>query len=320
MKDILSLIESGRFVFKEPWRSSDKALAVVVPVVDNIPGTRDYVVLEEVKDKVTLVDTGDIGTTEINSKANKPTLIRGGTMLKGGTQERAVQHAVVVAPQKKEQIAVQCIHASRSISSGAYFAAAGTMPAKVKGLMLRHRDQSRTWEGVECLAADTDHMLALVPRRRAAEARAAIATIPTDDLVTMTETVSKFQEGLDQILKNIPDYTNQVGIVIVDPDGVAGMEMYDHPDSWKAFSEAIVRSFSEALAREDKFKIFHPDMEAIIPLVQQFIIDIQKAEREEVFNKNDAQTVVIKTDCYVGEFTRLNDQTIHLSIVRSKVD
>jgi hypothetical protein len=41
-----------------------------------------------------------------------------------------------------------------------------------------------------------------------------------------------------------------------------------------------------------------------------------RAEEETVFNKNNSKTVVIKTKNYVGEYTTLQEETIHLSVTR----
>ena len=304
MKDLIYQVEAEAFEFKEPWRAADKSLTIIVPIVAKTPGSRSYVVLEEVKDKVKIVDTGSIGESKIEGDVDKPTFIRGGTMLKGATQERATQFGIVVVPQKSEQVPVHCIHASKGIRAGALFTLSGHTPQKVYSQMLAHRNQSQTWAAATRYASMTS---VEVPT---------LETVPSDDLVRVYETVQKFRKDLKEILKGIPDYINQVGTVIIDLDGVYGLEMYDHPDSWKAFSESVMRTFAEALAKEDKTGIFKPDMEAVIPIIQAFLKQIEKAEEEEVFSKHNARTVIIKVEGYVGEYTTLNGKTIHLLVTR----
>jgi hypothetical protein len=309
VKDLLSQIEAEAYEFKEPWRATDKSLTIIVPIVAETPGARNYVVLEEVKDKVKIVDTGSIDRTRIEGDVDKPTFIRGGTMLKGATQERATQYGIVIVPEKAEQIPVHCIHASRGIRSGALFAAGGYAPRQVYASMLCHRNQSHTWQAAANYSAMARVSEDLAPR---------LANVSHDDLVGVVETVQKFREDLKEVLKQIPDYVNQVGTVLIDPDGVVGLELYDHPDSWKAFSESIIRTYANELTREDKTGIFKPDLEAVIVVIKAFMEEIKKAEEEEVFNKNNAKTVILKAESFVGEYTTINGKTMHLLVTRKE--
>jgi DNA-binding transcriptional ArsR family regulator len=305
MKDLMLKIEDGAYEFKEPWRATGKSLTIIVPIVARKAETRGYVVLEEVKDKVLIEDTGRIGEAKITGNVDKPTFVPGGTMLKGATQARATQFGLVVIPQKTEQVLVHCIHASRGIRPGATFTPAGRTPHKVYSYMLAYRSQSHTWNAVSHYSAMA---LSETPQ----------VTVAADDLVGIVEETQRFREDLKQLLKGIPSYINQTGVAIIDHDGVLGLEMYDHPDSWKAFSESIIQSYLEALAREDKTGIFKIDLEAAVNALKAFIEEIKKAEGEEVFNKNNARTVILKAEGYVGEYTTLNGKTIHLLIIRKE--
>jgi len=121
VKDLISQLDTGIYEFKEPWRATNKSLTIVVPIVAKTKGKRNYVVLEEVKDKIKIVDTGGINKARIEGDVDKPTFIRGGTMLKGATQARATQFGIMVMPQKSDKIPVHCIHASRGIRPGVSF-------------------------------------------------------------------------------------------------------------------------------------------------------------------------------------------------------
>ena len=71
MKDLLSGFKSGHYAIKEPWRVTDKSLTVVVPIVSSKAGQRNYVVLEEVKDKVRIIDTGGISQLRIEGNVDE---------------------------------------------------------------------------------------------------------------------------------------------------------------------------------------------------------------------------------------------------------
>jgi len=309
MKDLINSFKTD-YKLEEPWRPTKQSLTIVVPIVTrDTTKTRDYVVLDEVKDRVEITDSGSIDKANIKSNTDKTVFIRGGTMLKGATQERATQFGIVVAPQKPNQIIpIHCIHASKGIRAGVSFDSIGYVPHQVKSEMLYSRNQGATW----AMASNYHTSMSMTTPSLAS------STFASDDLVRTTESINKFREDLKEILKEIPDYINQVGTVIIDPDGVVGLEMYNHQDSWKAFSKSILRSYADALTKEDKTGIFRPDMTAVISTILNFLQQIQNATEEQVFNQNNAKTSIIKTEGYVGEYTTLNGNTIHFSITRHK--
>lgn len=298
-----TLIEE-HYDFKEPWRASGKSLTIIVPIVAKKSSKRDYVTFEEVKEKVRIVDTGNIHEVKVECDVDKPVFIRGGSVLKGATQERTTEFGVVVAPRRRENLVVHCVHASKGIRPGAIMTYMGLAPHRIQAAIRAHRNQYYTWSAINSWATG---MSSVVPSLR---------TVPRDDLVSAIEETWRFRKDLEEMLKNVPDYVNQVGVAVIDPDGVVGLELYDHPDSWKAFSQSVLRSFGEALAREDKTGIFTPNLEAAIAVIMDFIMKLEKAEKEEVFNKNNAQTFIIRMEDYVGEYTVLNGKTIHITVAR----
>ncbi|MEM2713472.1 MAG: helix-turn-helix domain-containing protein [Candidatus Jordarchaeales archaeon] len=303
MRDLISQLEDGRYnIPAEPWRATSKSLTLIIPILAMKPGTRNYVVLEEVKDKVKIEDTGSIREAKVKADTDKPVFIPGGTMLKGSTQARATQFGIVIAGGT-EKIPVHCVHASRAIRPGAKFTPSGRTPVKVYAFMLAYRNQSYTWAAVSNYASQALSHTPTLP-------------IPRDDLVSVVEQTQKFREDLKELLKNIPSYVNQVGVIVIDNEGILGLEMYDHPDSWKAFEESIIKSYADALTKEDKTGIFQPDINKIPDIIRNFLDELKKALEEEVFNRGGSKTVLIKFEGYAGEYTLLNGKTIHLTVAR----
>ena len=305
MKDIISQLEKEAYDFKKPWKPKNKSLAIVVPVVARCYTDREYVVLDEVKNDVKITDTGGIDKAKVEGNVDKAVFIRGGTMLKGQTQERATQFGIVIIPQKSEQVPVRCIHASRGISPGASLIAAGYAPRRVYSTMLSNRSQHATWGAVSCYNAQIS-------------TQAGLHFAGSDDLVSVVETIDKFRTDMIEILKEAPNYQDQVGIVVIDTNGILGLEIYDHPTSWKAFAETIICSFSDTLTKEEQVEIFKPNMKAVIPTIKSFLKQISKFAEEVVFDKDNTKTVIIKSNGYVGEYTTLNNRTLHLLITRKE--
>lgn len=304
-----------RFKWGKPWRLNDRAMGVVVPIIREDRGKRNYVILEEAKDKVEIKDTGRIGEVSVKSKSDKPVFIRGGTLLKGqGTQSRVVACGTIVMPEKEEvvkggkvavPVPVACVHSSHPISLGAGFDVVGKNHApRIMMHYLRgpSTDQNALWGSVNNFAST---------------ARSKGVEEVSNDLIHTIEQVDRFKVDVEKIIDQVPAVENQVGMVVLDDKGVVGIEMFDHPGSWKALVKSIVKSYADVLGREDKDNIFEIKLERIIPMAQRFWEKLQTCKEGEVlFECNGAKTVSFKGDGVVGEYTVLNGEGIHAVATR----
>jgi hypothetical protein len=190
----------------------------------------------------------------------------------------------------------------------------------VYATILFERNQQRTWSEVKrystrVRAQDATERYPIGPERLL-RLHSPLSRLQADDLVGTIDALHAFRKDLEKLLQAIPDYVDQVGTAVVDAGGVLGLEVYDHPDSWKAFSRAIFRSYSEALRREDTAGIFKPDTSAIIPTIHAFLSEIEKATQEEVYSQATATTRILKTAKYVGKYSMLEGKTIRLLVTR----
>lgn len=328
------MVKQEGFTFGDPWRFKEKSLAIVVPIIRSrmIPGTylttqkpRNYYVIEEVKDKVEFVDTGSIGAVKAKSKADKPVFVRGGSQFgvkRGGmgTQERSVTFGTVLFPEKMEVLKTVCIHASKSISPGAYFSYTGLAPSSVFSAGLYNANQHATWSAISGYARSMVNML-----RSRGVGHEMLAQVQTsDDLVglqSQVERVEEFKQEVEDLLSRIPaDLDGQVGIVVFDLNGIVGVEMFSHEESWRAFSESIVRSYSEVLLKEKKLTdIFEFRKDRVTQHITEFLKQLKQTEEKVVWRKRKAETVQMEKDDYVGEYTTLNGDVIHLIVTRKNV-
>ena len=176
--DLLSKVESGEYEIKPAWRPTGKSLTLVFPIITKKTTPRSYITLEEVKDKVEIIDTGDINKLQVKSNSNKPIFIRGGTMLKGATQERATQYGIIVTPKRKMFVKVHCIHATKGIVSGAKFHPHGHMPHGIYSVMLIGKSQTLTWRAINHFAQKLQASLS--------------SRIQTDNLIELYENLQRF--------------------------------------------------------------------------------------------------------------------------------
>lgn len=301
--------------FGTPWRYSDKSLGVIVPILkrDEYEFERNYITFEEVKDKnISIKDTGRIDRVIIQGSSDEPIFIRSGTAFKSaGTQPRAVESSVVIISQEgkekeKIEIPVRCIHASRPISAGVEFHHAGDVPLGVRSALMSKSGQRRTWSAV----GDTTH-------RFMSSGRLNIRSrIQPDNLVGVMEEVDKFTSGVEDILKNIPLFENQVGAVFLDTKDVVGIELFDHPKSWEAIHKEVEKRFGESAAKEQQ-SFFSPDYEKIKPLTLEFLKKLIESEKTET-SHGTISTVTLKGDGVIGEATTIDGKIIHLVGIKTE--
>lgn len=314
----MSVIETVRLVLEEyeigePWKLT-KGAGFVIPILGRPPFLdRNYVLLQEVLDKVEFKDTGGIGGVDVANKSGSNVFLRKGTMLKGvGTQSRSPVAGVVLEPlEEMIKVPVDCIHQSHGIRAGASFMATGVTPHTVYAGL---GQQSRTWASISDYSA----------RARAGGSRAggtaarAMASMSLDALVDVEESVGKFRDEVDDLLKQIPgDHISQVGMAVFDLKGVVGVEVFDHPDSWHAFSKSIIRSYSEVLT-EEVSDLYEIKMDRAEPALRDFLKKSCDAERNLVTESKVSKVWALTSEGVDGELVEVEGREIHLVLSRSR--
>lgn len=327
------LSEEHEYKFGTPWRYSDKSLGVVVPIlkIGNIE-ERGYITLEEAKDQgITFRDTGHIDRVMIESSLGIPIFVRSGTALKSiGTQPRAVETSTVIIPEKvaektfekeeipdipkiiitKQEIPVRCIHASKGIRSNETFGYAGYVPLEVGSTLMARRGQSHIWAAV----GETTHRFmasSSFAQSRSRSGRLGFGPISSDNLVGVMEEVDKATSNIDDILKNIPLFEDQVGAVFLDIKDVVAFEMFDHPKSWEAIHKEVEKRLAESATKEQE-SFYKPDYDKVKPLVLTFLKKLIDGEKTETFKGRTISTFLLNGNGVIGEATTIDGKVIHI--------
>jgi hypothetical protein len=271
IEEVLSNNEFGK-----PWKWSDKAAGLLVPVLRTGEiFERQYVMLEEAKDKVSIEDTGHIGEAKLINKAGIFVFVRGGGILEGKTQTRAVQTGTILK-QGKQEIPINCVHATLGIVAGAAMGfSANYAPRKVASA-LRRKNQSEVWSAVSDYHTD---MWALAGGSAGGSASAQLQTVAPDDLAETVRVANKFKGDVEDAIKRMPREKNQVGVVIFDLQGVVGIEVFDHPDSWKALCENVIRQYGETIQQQvPDYLSINPDKIAVN--IREFMEQAKESKEE----------------------------------------
>jgi hypothetical protein len=308
----------GTYYLGDPWRLGEKGLTILVPIRCNAPPKRSYILASESKDKVSITDTGKIDELLIDNKSGSPVFIRGGTVFKGKSgQDRAVVQGVVVqpvaSPEKSVPIVVKCVHAHRGIVTGGGFSIMEDLAPQEVYVSLQSRNQHMVWNAVADYSAKSARRL-----RTSVIGASYSANLASDPDLAETLSVNStvrtdFSKQIMDALSKVPDYDDQVGVVVITVDGVQGLELFDSPESWKALGKEVVKSFSEIFHQDESIAdLFTLNMEAVKDKVRKFL-----KELDGVTYRRDDGTFTIDDDTLVTcEYTNLNEQCIHIVVTK----
>jgi hypothetical protein len=346
------LVEGENYNLGEPWQFASESLSAVVPILQNVVENRQYLVAQEVSpEKVSVIDFGQIGKLRLEiDNVDKPVFVRAGTIFKGqGTQSRALGMGICVDPEKESVVNVFCVHASHGISTGSRFSMqSDIVPRKVEEVLTSPvKNQSQIWAAAvvrqsrpqinacpechstrlmqdyeaELVCMNCGYVLAAKiadrgPDRSANPLRSPINRFG-DNLVNNLEEMNDFNRRVDDMISRIPaDLTNQVGIAMIDSKGVYGLEMFNHPDSWRAFSKSIVRNYADVLAKERVGDgLFALKVERIPNAIKEFLREAEGLTENSVFKNKICETYTLSGKL-IGEYSTLKHDVIHLILKR----
>jgi len=109
--------KKSKYKLGDPWKYSEEALAVVVPITRKGAPERNYTTMYEVLKEFEMEDSGDIDIVKIQNKTGKAVFVRAGTIFEGKTQNRASQNSGVYQPGKQD-VKVRCVQQTHGITGG----------------------------------------------------------------------------------------------------------------------------------------------------------------------------------------------------------
>ncbi len=340
--------EQNGYTIGKPWRFTEHSLAAVVPLVRETQEPRGYLLFGE-SGKVKVKDTGSINELELVNQDEWPVLIKGGEVLEGATQSRAIAMSQVLMPGEKVIAQCACVYSTKGIRHGQGMEVGGYAPVDVRNEVFagRYRKdghlndnycydgriQNRVWQGVKETSANFANSVTGIhafmahaggdraageplgagpDSLRTTPVRAASYRTPSEDLVGR---MSENQVLLKDVLKNVPKVDNQVGLVMLTMQGLESMELFNHPESWVAIRKAILGADADKIADiADQNGLF----EFREDKAKEIIHGLLRAEYEEseMVKKDQTSTFVLSSERFTGEVVVLNDAPIHVAFVK----
>ena len=305
----------------EPWKLP-KGTGFVLPILGAPPfPQRNYVILQEVKDKVTFTDSGSISRVDVTNKVGSPVYIRKGTVLKAGTQPRSPISGYVLEPiPKTVPLSVNCIHRSRGIRAGDTFNVRGLTPHSI---YMSLGDQSRTWASAGkwtrmTRAGGSGSAVRYASRAGGVSAlSASLGALRDDNIADALDRIEEVKGTVEDVLASIPgDHVNQVGIAVFDLRGVVAVETFDHPDSWQAFSDGITRSYAEVLTEESD--LYEVKTEKAASVLISFLRKAAGAARTLVTSNSVSNIFSLIGEKLSGEIVEIQGKEIHMTLARDE--
>ena len=134
-----------------------------------------------------------------------------------------------------------------------------------------------------------------------------------DDLTSKHKEVNDL---LEDIMKKVPLFEDQIGLALIDPDGFKCLDCYDVKLSYKAIKEALVGKETAAISDTDEKSVFEykPDVakKAINKVLEHTF------EENIVHESKNSKTITLNLDGYMGEAVLLGNKIIHLVITRKE--
>ncbi|GIX07318.1 MAG: hypothetical protein KatS3mg115_1721 [Candidatus Poribacteria bacterium] len=243
----------------------------VFPIVAEHAPERDYVTLEEALHQgwVLIPETGTVERLRIHIKGAQTVLIPEGTILVGGWQNRVVNVSLLLAPNKAYEIPVSCVERRRwsprrdrsCPSRRARTHEDEERPIRTSEEQVEEREEAADrFEVAEAVAPAqlrAEKLLAAFDGRdvqgevwQAVSRRLARAetSSPTEDL---TELYRRRRGSVEELVKPIGLVAGQVGALVAVGDRVLGLEVFDHPTTWREVRHRVLSGYAAEAIQDD---------------------------------------------------------------------
>ena len=187
----------NKWSFSKPYQSSNLQIFMISgeAQLEN----RKYVTLTKAleEEKVEIVETSDVNELSVNNNSDEFIFIQSGDVVKGGKQDRTIQHDVILPPNTEElPLASFCVESGRwskrGLETDDKFSSNTTMLSskKLKIASKYNGDQNRVWANVEQEQSKLNSSMSMangyaVDVRSDASASSLQLTLENDELTKM---------------------------------------------------------------------------------------------------------------------------------------
>ena len=222
----------------QPVRFSNLTM---VPLLREQQGDRAYITLDEALEagtaRVTEVsDGGSVSELRFLNDGDMPVLLLDGEELIGAKQDRILNLTILAPAQKDTVIPVSCVEAGRwRYRSSKFRSSKHTLSARMRAAKAEQVHMSMSRTGTH----DSDQRA--IWRDLGAKASRLRAHSPTGAMSDMYE---QHETPIDNLVENLPASQNQVGAVFVIDNSIAGIDIFDRPETFAKLLPKLVRGYA----------------------------------------------------------------------------
>lgn len=330
--------EKNGYAIGEPWRFSEFSLAAVVPIIRKVDHQeRGYRLLSEVKEEVKIRDTGNINKMEFTNRSGLPVLLKAGEILTGATQSRALGKSEILLPDEVLVADCVCVYSTKGIRAGQPVRVEAYSPVEIRRTVARAYShiaggeippgaphsglQNEVWGGVHSFSRELS--------ARAQNLATFAATTGSEDFVPfqnlsptysspsedLAGRVREAQDKFKEVIKKVPKVENQVGLCLITLDGFDALESFNHPASWEAIRQEVLKSESAKIADvTDRDGVFEYRADKARAVIRELLG--ATFEENITVEKQDTSTIALESGKLIGEVVTLYGQPIHCAFMR----
>jgi len=330
--------EKNGYIIGEPWRFSEFSLAAVVPIIRRVDHKeRGYRLLSEVKDEVKIRDTGNINKMEFTNRSGLPVLLKAGEILTGATQSRALGKSEILLPDEVLVADCVCVYSTKGIRAGQPVRVEAYSPVEIRRTVARAYShiaggeiplgvphsglQNEVWGGVHSFSRGLSaraQNLATFAATTGGEDFAPFQNLsptyssPSEDLAGR---VKEAQDKFKEVIKKVPKVENQVGLCLITLDGFDALESFNHPASWEAIRQEVLKSESAKIADvTDRDGVFEYRADKARAVIRELLG--ATFEENITVEKQGTSTITLESGKLIGEVVTLYGQPIHCAFMR----
>jgi hypothetical protein len=213
----------------------------VLPLLARDRREPDYLTLDEAlaQGVIQITEVGEAGAVpELRAlnTGDRPVLLTDGEELIGAKQNRVLNLTILIPPQRTVVIPVSCVEAGRWHHVSPAFAAAARVQF-AEGRAAKMRDVTRSLEHDGRRVSDQGSVWSLIDQKAARlDARS--------DTSAMAAMYDRLRGSIEGYVSAFPPVEHQVGAVVYVGGRLAGLELFDAPDTWRKLSPKVLRSYA----------------------------------------------------------------------------
>ena len=238
-----------------------------------------------------------VNTIIVENKSVVPLLLVDGEEIVGGDQNRIIDTTILIAPQSKMEVPVDCTEHGRwgfksNFEQSEHIANFSTRLAKKHASRNNESVQQAVWDSIDELEMSRSF------------------SSPTQ---AMSESYENAKADLNEFLDEFKAAEGQSGVAVLIDGAMKGFEVFLNSEIYKEYHEKIIKSY--LINAEINDTLFTVDADAI----RSQIDDALSEDFEEAKNEGLETRLEFKSEYGIGSCYTYKDELIHLSYLVGSV-